>query len=330
MSRSSPTMFRTGFATLGVLAILGSNAVWGHALLVVPQPRDQQDGYKDPPRAPPGTGAPCGIMRVAPPTQPQTTFTAGQKLNVQWKETVNHPGCFVVDFANANDTGFTVLGVKSHAGAAGAMPRSWNVDVTLPSAPCPACTLRLRQLMLPADLPDAMCPPATIPAGDTYYSCSNVILTGGDAGTTDAGGGPADGPTASGGATGRGGTNGSGGAMGSGASTGSGGSGSGMTSSTGGVTGSGGTLGTGGSGAVVTASGGATASATGGSTGPGQASATGGHLGTASGGTPAGSTGGGGSSGCAVSGDVRDAKSCGGYMGLLVCAVVIAIRRRRR
>ena len=103
----------------------------------------------------------------------------------------------MIDFASANDTGFTILGVKSHAGAAGTMPRSWNIDVVLPSAPCPACTLRLRQLMLTADVPDAMCPPATIPAGDTYYSCSNVILTGGDAGTV--GGGGLDGPTASGG-----------------------------------------------------------------------------------------------------------------------------------
>ncbi len=323
MSRSNPTMFCSGLGTLGVLALLGSHVAWGHSLLVVPQPRDQQDGYKDPPRAPPGTGAPCGVMRMAPPTQPQTTFAAGQKLNVQWKETINHPGCFVVDFANASDTGFTILGVKSHAGAVGAMPRSWNVDVVLPSAPCPACTLRLRQLMLTADVPDAMCPPATIPAGDTYYSCSNVILTGADAGTADVGGGAVDGATASGGAMGRG------GAMGSGGSTGSGGSGSGMMSSTGGVKGSGGTLGTGGSGAVVTASGGTTASATGGSTGPGQESATGGHLGTASGGTPAGSTGGGSSGGCAVSGDVRDAKSYGGCTGLLVCAVASAIRRRR-
>src|SRR5262245_14923237 len=119
----------------------------GHALLVEPQPRDQQDGYKDPPRAPPGTGAPCGVGRMVPP-QPQTGYPAGAPLTVKWTETVTHPGCLVIDFAAAGDANFQILGVKSHASATGNTPRAWTLPITLPATAAAAGTLRLRQLML--------------------------------------------------------------------------------------------------------------------------------------------------------------------------------------
>ena len=170
------------------LALAWAPRANAHALLVIPKPRDQQDGYKDPPR-PPGTGAPCGIMRNAPPAQPETSFPAGSKLKVTWTETINHPGCFVIDFAAQNDANFQVLGSKAHSG--NTAPQSWDLDITLPSTPCTGCTLRLRQLMLAANLPAGSCPPATIATGVTYYSCSNIILTnGGSAGSGGASGAP--------------------------------------------------------------------------------------------------------------------------------------------
>jgi MYXO-CTERM domain-containing protein len=141
---------------------------------MTPVSRDGSDSHKDP------TG-PCGVARAVPP-QPQATYAPGQTLHVEWTETVSHPGCFVVDFSAAGDTDFQVLGVKSHAGAAGATPRPWSLDVTLPGTPCDDCTLRVRQLMLGADLTDAQCPPATVGTGSTYYSCANVILTAGNGG----------------------------------------------------------------------------------------------------------------------------------------------------
>ena len=210
MKRAPASSFAT-FPLLGGVALsvaVGAAAprpAAAHSLLVVPMPRDQQDGYKDPPRAPPGTGAPCGIGRMVPP-QPSTTYAPGQALHVQWSETVDHPGCFVIDFAQADDANFQILGVKSHSTAAGSTPRAWSLDVTLPNVSCPTCTLRLRQLMLGSDVPESGCPPATIPAGDTYYSCSNVTLgdgsgTAGDAGstsTTTGAGGSGSGATGSG------------------------------------------------------------------------------------------------------------------------------------
>ncbi len=201
-----------------LIASAVASTAYGHARLKSPQPRDNQDGYKDPPRTPPGTGAPCGISEAA--SQPHNNLTPGAAITVTWEETVNHPGCFVIDFSPANDANFTVLGVKSHmnppapANPTATNARQWSVGVTLPSTPCPKCTLRLRQLMLSADVADSACPPATIPAGSTYYSCANVIMSGsggasGTGGTTGAGG--ATGAAGRGGASGRGGTTGTGG-----------------------------------------------------------------------------------------------------------------------
>jgi len=297
------------FLGLGVLVAspwLAATAQ-AHALLVAPQPRDQQDGYKDPPRTPPGTGAPCGISRMVP-SQPETSYTAGQPLHVTWKETINHPGCFVIDFANANDTNFQILGVKSHAGGSATLPRSWSLDVVLPSTPCTACTLRMRQLMLAADLTDSQCPPATIASGDTYYSCANVILKAGDGGVGDAATSDGGGKDASAGATG--GRGGAAGQAGSGGRVGTGGQG---------TSGSGGAIATGGS----SASGGSTVTGAGGSvvSGSGGASASGGAIGTGSGGKANASGGASASGGATASGGASGAGETGSSSG---CACVVA------
>lgn len=242
----------TCFIVLSGVLTLAARTAGAHALLTTPMPRDQQDGYKDPPRTPPGTGAPCGVSEAA--SQPHNTLTAGAAMTVNWNETTTHPGCFVIDFSPAGDANFVTLAVKSHMNAptptnpTKANPRKWSVGVTLPSAPCTKCTLRLRQLMLPSDVTDAKCPPATIPDGATYYSCANVALTGGTTGAAGAGGSGA-------GTGGRGG--------GSAGSTGRGGSGAAGT--------------TGAAGAVSTGAAGTTGAA--GSTAPGRGGDVGGPAG---------------------------------------------------
>ena len=81
---------------LFVLIGLGAapRIVFAHARLMSHAPRDQQDGYKDPPQGP---GGPCGIARAA--SQPSTNMTPGASVNVTWEETVDHNGCFVIDFS---------------------------------------------------------------------------------------------------------------------------------------------------------------------------------------------------------------------------------------
>jgi hypothetical protein len=307
----SPAQLALG--TLTALLLFGSTPVMGHALLVAPQPRDQQDGYKDPPRAPPGTGAPCGVMRSA--MQPRTTFMAGQPLHVQWTETVTHPGCFVIDFASANDAAFQVLGVKSHSTAAGNPPRAWSLDVVLPAAPCAACTLRLRQLMLPADVPETQCPPTTIPLGSTYYSCSNVTLTG--TGTAD--GGTPDARADAGGSAGRAGSGGGGAPGSSGGAAGGPGTGGAAAASGGSTVAN-----------PVTGTGGATASSSGGSAaGSGGANgATGGSSASATGGSNPSSSSQNSGGGCSVSG-AASSESIASIVSAL-CLAGAFIRKRRR
>lgn len=164
-------------------------SVDAHALFAEPAPRDQQDGYKD--------GSACGVAFAA--TQPLTTYAPGQSLNVRWLETVDHFGCFLVEFSAEGDANFQVLGRKSHSNppppdaATSAEPRHWSLDVTLPSTPCSGCTLRLRQLMLDADVTADACSPANAAPGSIYTTCANIALEApGSAGGAAVNSGPAD------------------------------------------------------------------------------------------------------------------------------------------
>jgi hypothetical protein len=157
------------------LATTYAGPVDAHALFSEPAPRDQQDGYKD--------GSACGVGFAA--TQPLTTYAPGQSLNVQWLETVDHPGCFLVEFSAKGDQDFQVLGRKSHSNppppdaATSAEPRHWSLDVTLPMTPCSGCALRLRQLMLDADVAADACSATNAAPGSIYTTCANIALEGG-------------------------------------------------------------------------------------------------------------------------------------------------------
>jgi hypothetical protein len=343
-------------AAPAIVAAAASTA-YGHARLMTPTPRDNRDGYKD--MTPPGTGAPCGIVRAA--SQPSSNLTAGATLNLAWEETIDHPGCFVIDFSAANDQDFQIIGRKSHANppAKTGNPgtRKYTMSVTLPSTPCTACTLRLRQMMLSADVPEAnlatACPPATIPANVTYYSCANVVLGGGGASGTGGAGGGAGGATGSagrggnagggrGGGSAAGGGGGAGGSSSAGQAGSSGQGGSGTTGQAGssgeggsGTTGQAGTSGQGGSGTTGQAgtSGQAGSGSTGqaGTTGQSGSNGQGGATGQAgngssgaAGATGTGGTGGDDGGGCQTGGGVTAAP-----LGLLLSAILISRGRRR-
>jgi hypothetical protein len=193
-----------------------------HALFAAPAPRDQQDGYKD--------GSACGVPFAA--SQPVTSYAPGQAVNVQWLETVDHPGCFLIELSADGDQSFEILGRKSHSNppppeaATSAAPRHWSLDVTLPSSPCSNCTLRLRQLMLDADVAADACSAAGAARGSIYTTCANIVLGAGGSG-------------------GSGGSNVSGGSGGSGVSGGgatSGGTGGSVTTAGSGTSGSGGAV----------------------------------------------------------------------------------------
>jgi hypothetical protein len=163
-----------------------------HALLDTPAPRDQRDGYKD--------GTPCGVLRAS--SQPVTRYMPGQALNVEWLETVDHSGCFLVEFSAQADEDFQILGRKSHsdppppASPTSGDPRPWSLQVTLPDVACAECTLRLRQIMVGENLAEEACPPATVQQGSVYTTCANITLGSGSAGGSSGAGGMESPPSA--------------------------------------------------------------------------------------------------------------------------------------
>lgn len=159
-------------ALLWSLGITCAGKADAHSLLAEPPPRDQQDGYKD--------DSACGVPFAV--TQPLTKYAPGQTLNVQWLETVDHPGCFLIEFSAGGDQDFQILGRKSHSNpplpemATSAEPRHWSMDVTLPAAPCSGCTLRLRQLMLDDEVTAEACSPVNAAPRSIYTTCANIAL----------------------------------------------------------------------------------------------------------------------------------------------------------
>lgn len=143
-----------------------------HSLLDQPAPRDRQDGYKD--------GSACGVGFDA--AQPVTHYVPGQTVQVQWLETVDHSGCFLVELSAGGDREFQILGRKSHSSppppeaVTSAEPRHWSLDVTLPTAACSGCTLRLRQLMLDDNVSADACSAVGAPPGSTYTTCANITI----------------------------------------------------------------------------------------------------------------------------------------------------------
>lgn len=210
-----------GLKALGLLsglAVLAAPSVASaHAYVTDPPARDADNPDED---ARAHKSGPCGgIARKGMPKQ----YTPGQDVIVRWKETIPHQGCFQIGFSAANDTGFTLLqltagGVAQINDPAGGANMTYQASVKLPTTPCPACTLVVRQLMQGQPCP-ANADPAMSLQG-TYYSCADICIgsTCTPAGGTDAG--TDGGSSGSSGTSGTSGTSGSSGTSGtSGVST---------------------------------------------------------------------------------------------------------------
>lgn len=160
-----PKSTRSRLGVVLTLSLLGSAGVsHGHALLTYPQPRDNLDTHKDP-------NGPCGVAKTNSPT----TMRAGSMVNVTWTETIDHQGCFIFDVSTDNDVTWQQLAVAKHQTVPNT-PRPYSAQIQIPSnVTCSNCTFRMRQIMYGLDTDP--CPPASIPAGATYYSCADVTLT---------------------------------------------------------------------------------------------------------------------------------------------------------
>lgn len=109
---------------------------------------------------------PCGgFQRIATPK----VFQAGSSINVEWEETINHPGRFEIYFSPADDANFVLLKTIIDTKNGGLS----STSITLPNTACTACTLQLIQVM--TENPDSP---------SLYYSCADIQLTEPSSNTT--------------------------------------------------------------------------------------------------------------------------------------------------
>lgn len=191
-------------SALSVLAacLLSQASAHAHALLINPVPLTSDDNAKS---------GPCGCYFGAGPEDPAedsspsacpgnftvTDLVPGSKLQVTWKETVQHTGKFRVAFSDKQidtvtradmDQGVLYEGDDTNSNAGGLI----SATITVPNKPCQNCVLQFRQYMETASTP-------------YYYSCAAVNVV--DMGSSSSGGAS----SSSGGMMGTGGSGGAGG-----------------------------------------------------------------------------------------------------------------------
>jgi len=145
--------------TLAV-SFLFSQATWGHArlkptgLLI---PRSNNSGIK--------TG-PCGAL---PRGTTPVTLTAGSVIQIEWEETVQHPGRYEFAVSAVNDDNFTrLLVVPDTQDNAATLPHQYKASFTVPNIVCDKCTFQMIQVM------------TENPAAPTnYYSCADIKIVAG-------------------------------------------------------------------------------------------------------------------------------------------------------
>jgi MYXO-CTERM domain-containing protein len=191
--------------SFGLAVASWSGSAYAHIKLKAPKSRDPNTELKSPP---------CGPA-VSKRSTNVAMFTPGQKIMVEWDETIQHPGhyriAFDVDGQDFKDptsftdiatagkdlgSGVTVLmdGIMDMTGRGAA----YKVEITLPDVECETCTLQLIQVMTDKS-----------PYGngdDIYHECADLVLerapgaAAGSGGSSAAGSGGAAGVAASSGA----------------------------------------------------------------------------------------------------------------------------------
>ena len=332
--------------------------LFGLTCLVVPRLSSAHIMLKAPPATPidwlvpsntlgdPQKLTPCGADPAATttytPSNKINTVTVGDKLTINWTETVPHDGHFrialaasradLTDPATVNNsdgtaksaaisTAYPVLadGLFEHLASSVSANQAYSYTITIPNMPCAKCTLQLLQFMANHPLDPSY----------FYHHCADMTILAaptGAGGTTGGGAGRSGSAGTGGGAgvSGGAGTRGNAGSNGAGGVSGSGTAGTGVASGTAGVTGSG-TAGVTGSGTA-----GVTGGGTAGVTGSGTAGVTGsGTAGTGVASGTGGSSGGTGTSPGSGCGCQTAGRTAGlGAFGL--CAMALLVLRRAR
>ncbi|MBP9707745.1 MAG: lytic polysaccharide monooxygenase [Oligoflexales bacterium] len=119
-------------------------------------PRNNNPGLK--------TGPCGGVAR----TNRAKEFLVGQKINIQWEETINHPGRYEFYFSKANDEDFILLKTvidEQNTRIVNANYHQYETEITLPLEACEACTIQMIQVMTENPSNPSL-----------YFSCADIKL----------------------------------------------------------------------------------------------------------------------------------------------------------
>ena len=119
-------------------------------------PRNNKPGLK--------TGPCGGVAR----TNSAKEFLVGQKINIQWEETINHPGRYEFYFSKANDEDFILLKTvvdEQNTRITNTDYHQYETEITLPLEACEACTLQMIQVMTENPSNPSL-----------YFSCADIKL----------------------------------------------------------------------------------------------------------------------------------------------------------
>lgn len=155
-------------------ALVGAPVASAHIDIVSPASRYGPEMIKD---------APCGHPDNPPGVQAPHVYEVGQTITIVVDEFVAHMGHLRVAWAENDEDIVTVNGfddfdnfpgvlVDNIADAPGS--EQFNIEVTLPDAPCDNCTLQVIQVMYDND---------GFQENDLYYTCADITLVPVGAGT---------------------------------------------------------------------------------------------------------------------------------------------------
>lgn len=158
--------------SLAILAFLAPTTAMAHAELTDPDPRSACVNATN------CKTAPCGTIPTGAVTK---VFFVGSSYDINWNETIEHPGNYRLALSTNGDLGFDSFIIQDLIPDMPTAPNSYTMPWTVPNiTTCQTkCVMQLLQIM--TDNP-----------GTTYYNCADIqILAAGSATPT-----PTPGPTA--------------------------------------------------------------------------------------------------------------------------------------
>ena len=157
-NRKTSKLIQLSFLITIILLLVLPTSVMAHVRWTIDSvtpPRNNSTGLKT---------NPCGgISR----TDRSTIFSAGQTIELEFEETINHPGHYRIAFSPAGDLNFdSYVLVDNIPDITNNGP--YTQEVTIPMQICSECTLQLIQVMTTNINPQP---------SDFYYSCSDIEIT---------------------------------------------------------------------------------------------------------------------------------------------------------